>query len=151
MANWMDSPRYQRVIQKLQAMPQWQRAIFSSAGADRAFASDEMRSKIDAINAATTKQGRAKSVSFGKERLGLARDTFKASSELARDRFESSKGLADKRLRTDAKDRRLGEMIGIGNLGMSGLMGYKEMELSNIQAEQEQAMRKKILGLTPGV
>lgn len=138
MPNWIDNPRYQRIIQKLQGLPSWQRAIFTSAGADRAFASDEMRSKIDAINAATRKGAMESRVSMGKKRLALGREQFRSSSDIRRKRW----GISE-------KDRKLGELLGYGNIGVSGLMGYKEMELANIQAVQEQAMRKKILGLTP--
>jgi len=138
MPDWINSPRYQRVIQKLQAMPSWQRAIFTSAGADRAFASDEMRNKIDAINAATLKKSREHAVSSDKERLALRRQAFKIDTR-----------LDDKEWDIDKKDRRTAEYLGYGNIGVSGLLGYKEMELANIMAAQEQAMRKKILGYTP--
>lgn len=128
MPDFINNPRYQRVIQKLQGLPSWQRAIFTSAGADRQFASDEMRSKIDAINAATVRKGREESLS------------------LRRDRFNTSTRLAEKEQDMTAKDRRLGKILGYGNIGVSGLLGYKEMETANLQAEQEQADRKKILG-----
>ena len=140
MPDWINSPRYQRVIQRMQTMQPWQRAIFTSAGADKAFASEEMRGKIDAINAATTRQGREQAVSSGKERLALSRG-----------RFEASTGLADRERDIETKDRRTAEYLGYGNIGVSGLLGYKEMELKNIQAAQEQAMRRKILGATRGL
>jgi len=140
MPDWINNPRYQRVIQKLQGMPSWQRAIFTSAGADRAFASDEMRSKIDAINAATVRKGREQSVSSGRERL-----------DMAQDRFDTSTRLTEKERDITTKDRRLGKYLGYGNIGLSGLLGYKEMEVANLQAEQEQAMRRKILGYMGGL
>ena len=136
MPNWIDNPRYQRVIQKLQGLPSWQRAIFSSAGADKAFASDEMRSKIDAINAATRKKEMAHRISYGKERLDLSRDRFKSRSKISDRRWDIDKG-----------DRRTAEYLGYGNIALSGLLGYKEMKLANIMAEREQADRKK-LGLS---
>jgi len=134
MPDWINNPRYQRVIQKLQGLPSWQRAIFTSAGADRQFASDEMRNKIAAINAATVRRGRDQAISSGRERLGLAQDRFKASTKLRDRAFNIDKG-----------DRRTAETLGYGNIGLSGVMGYKEMELANLQATQEQTDRKKIL------
>ena len=134
MPNWIDNPRYQRMIQKLQGLPSWQRAIFTSAGADRQFASDEMRNKIDMINAASRKKEMAHRISYGKERLGLSRDAFKSSSK-----------LKDRRLDIDKGDRRTAEMLGYGNIGLSGLLGYQEMGLANLQAEQERADRKKLI------
>lgn len=134
MPDWINNPRYQRVIQKLQGLPSWQRAIFTSAGADRQFASDEMRSKIDAINAASRKSSMESRVSLGKGRFDLSRDALRSSSK-----------ISDRRWDIDKDDRRTAEYLGYGNIALSGLMGYKEMELANLQAEQEQAMRKKIL------
>jgi len=134
MPDWINNPRYQRVIQKLQGLPSWQRAIFTSAGADRQFASDEMRSKIDAINAASRKSSMESRVSLGKGRFDLSRDALRSSSKISDRRWDIDKG-----------DRRTAEYLGYGNIALSGLMGYKEMELANLQAEQEQAMRKKIL------
>ena len=141
MPDWINNPRYQRVIQKLQGLPSWQRAIFTSAGADRQFASDEMRNKINAINAASRKKEMAHKISYGKERLDLSRDAFKASSKIRDRRWDIDKG-----------DRRTAEMLGYGNIGLSGIMGYKEMELANLQAAQEQAMRKKLIsGINPRI
>ena len=34
MPDWINNPRYQRVIQKLQGLPSWQRAIFTSVSAE---------------------------------------------------------------------------------------------------------------------
>ena len=138
MPNWIDNPRYQRVIQRLQGLPSWQRAIFSSAGADKAFASDEMRNKIDAINAATRQKARKYSVKYGEERLAQSRDRYKSYSN-----------LRDKEWGMNKDDRRLGEYLGYGNVALSGLLGYQNMKLADLQAEQEQAMRKKILGYKP--
>ena len=136
MPNWIDNPRYQRVIQKLQGLPSWQRAIFTSAGADRAFASDEMRNKIAAINAATSKTAREQAVSTSKQRLTLDRDRFKASSKLKGRRWDIDKG-----------DRRTAEYLGYGNIAASGVLGYQDMQLANQQAIQEQEMRRKILSM----
>ena len=138
MPDWINSPRYQRVIQKIQTMPSWQRAIFTSAGADKAFASEEMRNKINLINAATRKKSMEQSVSSGKERLALSRCSFEAGTK-----------LSDRALDIKKDDRRLAKYLGYGNIGVSGLLGYKEMELANIQAAQEQAMRRKLLGAIP--
>ena len=138
MPDWINNPRYQRVIQKLQGMPSWQRAIFSSAGADRQFASDEMRGKIDAINAASRKKSMDSRLTLGADRLALSRDRFKASSK-----------LSDRKWDIDKADRRIAEPLGYGNVALSGLMGYKEMELANLQAELEQADRKKLISGLP--
>ena len=135
MPDWINNPRYQRIIQKLQGMPQSQRAIFTSAGADRQFASEEMRGKINAINAATARKGREQSVSTGKERLSMAQDRFKSSTKLRDRKWDIDKG-----------DRQTAETIGYGGIALSGLLGFKEMELANLQAAQERADRKKILG-----
>ena len=133
MPDWINNPRYQRVIQRLQTMQPWQRAIFTSAGADKAFASEEMRNKIDAINAASMKKAREESLS------------------LSRDRLKTNTRLYDKEQDMLKKDRRLGKALGYANIGVSGLLGYKNMELANIQAQQEQAMRRKILVATRGL
>ena len=134
MPDWINNPRYQRVIQKLQGLPSWQRAIFTSAGADRAFASEEMRNKIAAINAAIAKKGRVQAISTAKDRLALERERFGAGTR-----------LADKYRKAATKDRRLAEYLGYGNVALSGALGYQDMQLANLQAIQEQADRKKIL------
>ncbi len=134
MPNWIDNPRYQRVIQRLQGLPSWQRAIFSSAGADKAFASDEMRNKIDAINAATRQKARRRNTEYGKERLAQSRDRYKSYSN-----------LRDKEWGMNKDDRRLGEYLGYGNVALSGLLGYQNMKLADLQAEQERTMRNKLV------
>ena len=136
MPDWINNPRYQRVIQKLQGLPSWQRAIFTSAGADRQFASDEMRNKIDAINAASRKESMEHRISYGKDRLDLSRDAFKSSSKIRDRRWDIDKG-----------DRRTAEYLGYGNIAASGVLGYQDMQLANQQAIQEQEMRRKILSM----
>ena len=129
MPDWINNPRYQRVIQRLQGMQPWQRAIFSSAGADTAFASEEMRNKINALNAATLKETREAAFDIGRRRLDMSR----------------------RLMRKGQKDERLAELIGVGNIGVSGILGKKELELANLQAAKTLADRRKILRALEGL
>ena len=133
MPDWINSPRYQRVIQRLQAMQPWQRAIFTSAGADRAFASDEMRSKIAALNAATLKKSR-------EEALDLKRRRFKMYSDLDQREYDIGR-----------KQGRLSEYLGYGNVALSGLLGLQEADVLKLQTAKTLANRKKIMGALQGL
>ena len=127
MPSWIDSPRYQRVIQRLQAMQPWQRAIFSSAGADRAFAGEEMRNKIAALNAASLKESREESLALDRSRL------------------EFGKRMSGKKYKMGRKEGRLSEYLGYGNVALSGLLGLREADVLKLQTARAIADRKKIM------
>ena len=105
--DFKNSPQYQRWVQKIYRMSPHQRAILSTAVADRAFASSEMQKKLRLMEIGAQKQ-------YLDERIGLQ----KQGLELQKRGIEQGK-----------KESRIAEALGLGNVALSGYMGKKSMDI----------------------
>ena len=93
-------------------MQRWspeKRAIMSTAALDEAFADEQMRRQLNLMDLAARKKAMERSLTLGERRLDLGK-----------------KGLAleTKAFKRGKKQRRLASLIGVGEVGVSGLMGY---------------------------
>ena len=93
------NPQYQRAIQIMGRYSPRQKAIFSTALADRHFAATDMGKKIKALAYGTDKK-------LDRRRLNIGEKAFKR----------------------DKKLNRVAEMLGVGNVILSGYMGSQNLE-----------------------
>lgn len=106
MANFRTSPRYQRAIQRLSRMAPSERAVIDNLMVDKAFASEEMRGRLQSMRAAADKQFAAQRLKLGEGRLGLAERSF---------RFEK-------------KQLPIAYGIAAGGVAASGYYGYQSQQ-----------------------
>lgn len=112
--DWMNNPRYQRAIQRLNRMSPSEKAVIDTVAADKHFATEEMRNRLSSMRAAAERE-------FRKSRLGLA---------------ERELGLRRRAIRF--QQRQLPIAYGIGGAGVlaSGYLGYQRMKADTEAAER---------------
>lgn len=137
--NYLENPRYQRLIQRLSSMRPEQRAIFNTAMVDRAFGNEAMQKHLQALALqADTKHKQdliglgEKSLALGERRLGLSKKQFDVRTGLTREKRD----FAD-------KQGRLGTYMAAANIPIAGYFGAKQMQRDFDEAEAMKAFRKK--------
>jgi len=108
--DFRQTPQYQRLIQKIYRMSPHQRAILSTATADKAFASQEMASKLKLLEIGANKQ-------YLDERLALQKQAVGQRHALGKQRLETGK-----------KESRVAEALGMGEVAVSGYLGKQRMD-----------------------
>lgn len=106
-ADFYNSPRYQRMLQRYQRMTPEQRAIVSTAALDEQYGSDEMRKQLNLIELGLKKKAFDEGLAFAKQK-------FSTEMDFNRNRFEFGKS-----------QERKNELLGIANLAGAGFLGYK--------------------------
>ena len=114
---FLNNPQYQRAVQIMSRMDPSRRAILDTVIADKHFASEEMRNKLMLMKMGYEKERGKKSHKLAKRRL----DT---SMDLQRRGLDIEEGYVD--YLGDRADT--ANMLGWGNIGISGLRGYAELQ-----------------------
>jgi len=109
--NFKETPQYQRMVQKIYRMSPHQKAILSTAVADRAFAGSAMQSKLKLMEIGANRQ-------YLNERMALSKRGL-----------QQSYGLKQKELGIRKKESRTAEALGIGNIITSGYLAKKRMDM----------------------
>jgi len=117
--DYTQTPRYQKYIQKLQAMTPDQKAVLNSVMGDESMANDEIRKQIQGMQMAANKKSQT-------ENIGLRRKATDAITALSREELDYSRGQS-----------RTAEGLGLLNLGASTALGYKRMGLEGQLAEAD--------------
>ena len=105
--NWTNSPQYMKGIQKLAAMSPEDKRInqFLIEELHGIYADVDIRKQLGAMRQATMGKRMDRSVSMASERMGMAEDVLD---------FEKGQ-------------HKTAEMLGWGNIGLSGLRGYADL------------------------
>jgi hypothetical protein len=125
--NFQDNPRYQRYIQKIQAMRPDQRAILDTTLADETFADEAMRKQVRSLAIAADLANRKKSLDLKEQAIGLR-------TNLIRDRMDE-----------DKKQGRLGNAIAMANVPLAGYLGYQNLQRQQEEAEETGRFRKSLM------
>lgn len=115
-----DNPKYQRLLQRMQAMTPYQRAILDTAVLDENFADQDMKKYIQSMQAGQAKKNQEAQISLGEQRLEL-------NKKAQADRY--ALGQQQLGLRQDAMDyassqAKQDSLLGLADIGVSGLIGY---------------------------
>ena len=140
MIDWRSNPRYAKVIQRLARMRPDQRAIFSTAMADKEFANEAMQKHLQGLSLAADRQAKDRHFSLASRSLGLSKKAFDTRTNLTRAGMDFEK-----------KQGRLGTMMAAANIPISGYTGYKSMQRDFDEAEETKQFRKKLLESYGGV
>lgn len=124
-ADFYNSPRYQRMLQRYQRMTPEQRAIVSTAAADEQFGSDDMRKQLQLMELGMKKKQFEDTLAFSKQR---------ANAE-----YDLRKGAFDFRQGQEKK----GEWLGLANLAAAGTLGYM-----GYKSTIDDVVRRKLLEFT---
>jgi|GEM_PF-5883778 len=109
------NPRYQKAMAKLAGLPQNRKAIFDSLVVDDAFATDYTRKELEGMRFASGLQVK-------KARLALEEQGLAGSMAIAGRR----NALDDKALRIEKDRVGMARNLGLLNIGLSGVLGWKE-------------------------
>lgn len=127
--NWMDSPSYQRALQQLSRGGPAQRAIIDTSLLNGAFASEDMRKRLQLLRMASDKK-------YKTEFRAIGESSRKAEFDLRQRAYDS-----------DQSQARTAEGISaVGVLG-SAYMGSKADELSVKEAERARRDRQSMMGM----
>ena len=130
--NYLESPRYQRILQRLGSMRPEQRAIFNTAMVDRAFGNEAMQKHLKALALQADTKHRQDLIGLGERSLGLSRRSLEVRTGLTREKRD----FAD-------KQGKLGTYMAAANIPISGYFGKKQMERDFDEAAEMKAFRKK--------
>ena len=120
--DFRESPQYQRMIQKIYRMSPHQKAILSTAVADRAFAGSAMQKKLKLMEIGINKQ-------YLEERMALQKEGMQKSYALS----EKKRGIREKESRT-------AEALGLGSVITSGYLAKKKMDMDIDTAKRLRAL-----------
>lgn len=119
--NFMDNPRYQRMIQKISALRPDQRAIVDTAMADEAFGSQAIKKQLASMGLAADIANKKKSLDLSEQAMGLRRNLLKDELDFGNEQ------------------EKWGTAIGVANLPLAGYFGYKQ---ANRNLEEAEATKK---------
>lgn len=127
----MDSPRYQRMRQRLATLRPEQRAILATAQNDlsRMIAEEDGRKELEARQTAMGQQQADRQHGLGRDSLGLARGQF----------------------RDQQKDARSAERLGMANMALSGGIGYLDMQNAKAKERRMDELIKRWRDATGGM
>jgi len=105
------TPQYQRMVQKIYRMSPHQKAILSTAVADKAFAGSQMANKLKLMEIGASKQ-------YMDERLALQKKGLSQSYKLRK-----------KAIGIEKEEGRRAEAISLGGVVTSGFLAKKRLDL----------------------
>lgn len=134
---WFESPQYLKNMQKIKALGPEDKAITQTLANELSglYADADMQKQLQAIRFATGAKEGERALKLGQQRLDLSKLLG-----------EGSLGLARKQLSYDKSTGKTGEMLGWGNIALSGLMGWQDMKYRKEEAERDKALMKKLFG-----
>ena len=122
--NFVDSPRYQRMIQKIGALRPDQRAIVNTAIADEAFGSEAMKKQLASMGIAADLANKKKALDIEEQAMGLRTNLLEDAMDFGNEQ------------------ERWGTAIGIANLPLAGYFGYKQANRNLAEAEATKKHRQ---------
>lgn len=129
--NWLNDPKYQKQIQKLMRATPDQKAIINTVIADRQFADAEMRKQLELANIAAQELAHEREYELGtghhelgKEWLEFKKEQWAKDYELKKEEFDIWKDESD-----------LAELLGYGNILVSGLGGIEDLKRKKREAD----------------
>ena len=125
---FLDLPRYQRQIQRIQALGPEERAILNTSMVDAAFGANEMKKRLQAMATAADVKAKTKSLEMAKREMDVG-------FELGREAQDFRKG-----------QQRLGTAISIANIPIAGILGYKQAKRDKEQARLNRLLIGKFTG-----
>ena len=142
----MLTPRRQRLMQQIMALRPEQRAVVGTvfSQAEGEWADEDMRNRIQSMQAASRETNMDRSLDLGEKRLALREKSLGYNKELSDEQLALSKsklGLRQQAYDFGLKQDRAAETLGWLNLGASGLTGLGEYAKGVKQAEELQQMQ----------
>ena len=128
---WFESPQYLKNIQKIRAMGPEDKAVTQTLVDELAglYAGADMQKQLQSMRIASD-------VKEGERAENLASKRLDLSGELGRRRL----GMAERDIDYSEGANRTAEMLGWGNIGLSGLSGYLNMRDKKKQAARTQSL-----------
>jgi len=124
--DFLGTPRYQRMIQKISALRPDQRAIVDTAMADEAFGSEAMRKQLASMGIAADLSNKKKSLDLSEQAIGLRRNLLKDAMDFGN------------------KQEKWGTAIGVANLPLAGYFGYQQANRNLDEAEATKKHRQNM-------
>lgn len=123
--SWFESPQYLKSIQKIRAMSPEDRAITQTLIDELSglYADADIQKQLQAQRIALGVKEGERALKLGKQRLDLAGELGRGRLGLARKEFDYSK---------DAN--KIAEMLGWGNIALSGFSGWQNMRQKKKEA-----------------
>lgn len=142
MPDFTQSPAFQRMQQRIMALSPEQRAILSTAQGDleSLFAKDAMKDELAAREAGSQRDYRNRLLDIRGQQLDN-------SGALGRDKLSlGMEKLALERTALDDQEAaaRRAENIGLAGLGVSGALGYGQMQARKRQAAENDALLRRL-------
>lgn len=119
MFNWMQDPRYQRAVQKYEALSPSDRAIANSA-LEAAFAGQAMEKQMALKRMAIQRQEHEGRLALGEKALELKGDLGRRRLDLGADRLSNLKKANE----LQQEDTGFAQTLALGNIALSGVSGY---------------------------
>lgn len=128
LSRFESTPRFQRLIQRMQSLTPEQKAIFSASPAYAGFGAREMQNRLRSLETAANLKAKQQSLDLAKQEM----DTSYVLEEEAKD-FRKGQ-------------QRLGTAIAIANIPIAGILGYKQAQRDKAEAALNMTLKKKLLG-----
>jgi hypothetical protein len=130
---WFDSPKYLKGIQKIKSMGPEDRAVTQTLIDELSslYAGADMQKQLSAMRAGTQKTMHEDQLKSKRQRLDTSRELSEREMALAEKDIEYNKDAA-----------REAEILGWGNIGLSGLFGYQDMKQKKKMADWYAKMDK---------
>ena len=119
MARWTGSPQYLKHLQKIRSMSPERRAVTQGMIDElgSVYADADMQKQLAAMKSAAIGKSQERALELGGERLAAKRELSEGRYDLRKDTYEHQKDMSD-----------TAEILGWGNIGLSGLVGYGDMK-----------------------
>ena len=135
MSRWTGSPQYLKHLQKIRSMGPEKRAVKAGMIDElaSAYADADMRKQLMAMKSAAIGKSQERALELGRERLETGRELSEGQYDLRKDIYRHDKDMSD-----------TAEILGWGNIGLSGLLGYGDMKHKKKMAELYQGLMDRI-------
>jgi hypothetical protein len=123
---WTDSPQYLKGIQKIRAMSPEDKAVTQTLVNELhgLYADQDMRKQLGAMKQATMNKRMDRDVALGERRLGMKQDAY----DFEKDQSKTA------------------ENLGWGNMALSGLAGFADMQNRKKHAKNIEGLAKDVYG-----
>ena len=157
--SWFESPQYMKNIQKIKAMSPEDKALTQTLvdELDGMYADKDMKKQLQSMRDATTSKRMDRRAELGRSRLDLSgelgRGRLDLRGELGRKRLDLNQltGQQGLDMRSNVYDfekdqNDTAELLGYGNIALSGLRGYADMQYRKKLADELTGLGKKWYG-----
>ncbi len=146
MPRWaQDDPKFQRTLQKMAAMSPESKAIFNASAAEGAWAVTDAAKNLRLMQISNDLKNRKKSfeINMDYKRAGLDYKKKKLSNLFAYQ--QGQQHLTDKALRSQKRQDKYGNILGVLNLGVTGVLGSLKNKQNLRQANRTNNLLERIL------